>query len=104
MTPEEIEELKKKHGEVFEVTLRKKGEKNEKIYLRKPTIDDLKNGMMAMQSPSDNIGMGQSIFQNVFLGDIKKRLEIVNDTGYMTALLPILNEITTSAEATLKKV
>lgn len=93
ITKKEIEELKKKYGQIYQVEF----EDGKIIYLKKPDRKVLKFAMTLAQT--DPLGMAESLLKNCQVaGD-----EITADDSYLLGVAPQLDRIIEVKNAELKK-
>jgi hypothetical protein len=94
VTPEQIEEWKKKHGAVYEFS-----SEGKVCYLRKPSRDILRAANVG--SGEDTIKWNEIIVKNCFLGGDEMFL---TDDDYFFGLSKMLTELVETKKVELKKI
>ncbi|WP_279040951.1 hypothetical protein [Butyricimonas paravirosa] len=93
LTPKQVEELKEKHGDIFEVEI-----ENKVCYLKKPTRKVL--SAAATVGQKDPLKYNEIILANCWISGDE---EIKTDDALFLGVSGVLSEIIEIKEATLKK-
>ena len=93
VTKAQIEIWKKKHGEIFELTV---GDK--KAYLHKPDRNTLR--LAFSKAATDPMGMTEVVLTNCWLGGDN---EVKDDNSYFVGAMSQVQELIEVKEASLKK-
>lgn len=100
VTAEMIEAWKKKHGEVFKVTVDKDLPTEKNAYVRKPNRKELSYAMAASNGGKDIIAMQEALIRNCWLGG---DLEMQTQDEYFFALADKVSELMQKKEGELVK-